>query len=138
MSIAKAISNFLHRAKDDVSSTEEELKKVLAVIEPEVTAVKNAVVDEVKDALPTIIEEVKGALSVVVHDGSARLTKELAVIHDRFDAIDAKLAMLRAESIQNASAVKKAAQNLKKQAATPAPEEPVAQTPQADEKSNTN
>lgn len=127
MSIAKAISNFLHRAKDDAAATEEELKTVLKAIEPEVVAIKNAIVDEVKDELPHIIEEVKTAL-----------TKEAAAIIDRFDAIEARLAMMRAENIQATSAVKKAAQNLKKQPATPAPEAAVVPESQTDEKSNTN
>lgn len=129
MSIAKAISSFLHRAKDDVVTTEAELEKVLAAVEPEAIKLKNAAVDEVKDNLGSVagslVADVKGALEIVSHDHSAAITAaEAAVaarfdalvadVHARFDALDAKLAGLKTDT------AKKTAPAAKKAAAAPA------------------
>jgi hypothetical protein len=96
MSIAKAISAFLHRAKDDAAATEAELKNVLKAIEPEVTALKNAVVDEIKDELPAVVKDVEDAVKGVIASHSPAFTEALTTLHARFDALDAKLADLKA------------------------------------------
>lgn len=133
MSIAKAISNFLHRARTDAASTEEELKSVLSAVEPEVFKIKNAIVDEIRDDLPHITEEVKGALSLFAQDHAARFDQAIADVHTRFDAIDEKLAVMRkATAAAVASAAKGAPlRSAAKKVSAPASAQAVASTADA-------
>ena len=139
MSIARLIANFIHRAKDGVEATEEELKVVIAAVEPEVVKIKNAAVDEVKDGLGAVLSDVKDALELVSHDHGAALDAAqkalttafgdaVAEVHARFDVIEKKLAELRAANAEKTSPVKSAAKKAAAPAPAPAPEVSILRT----------
>lgn len=111
MSISSAIAKFLHRAQTDATATEAELKKVVAAVLPEVTALK----DELRDDVAGVGTDVKNALAILDHDHQAAFNGAVSVletsfkdIFTRLDGLDAKLIGIKADTAAKTATARKA------------------------------
>jgi hypothetical protein len=114
MSIAGSISKFLHRTRTDAASTEEELKKVVEAVRPEVSSLKTQVISAVGLDLAHVSTDVKNALEVLSYDHKADIAgvvttmeTSFADIFKRFDDIKDQLEALRADTASKTASARK-------------------------------
>jgi hypothetical protein len=140
MSIASSIAKFLHRAKTDALSTEEELKKVVEAVRPEVSSIKTQVVSAIGLDIAHVSSDVKNALEILSYDHKADIAgvvttmeASFADIFKRFDDIKDQLEALRVDTAsKTASARKTAAKTAAAATAAAAPAAKAAAVPAKD------